>query len=143
MLRLAVVISGESGAGKTEATKLILQYLSEVAGSESGVEQEILESNPVLEGAVADLCAEFSIHELARTAFGNAKTVRNNNSSRFGKWLEVCLLPHLALLTVRIRVRRFGSIAPVASTERRSSTTCSRKRAWCSRRKTNEAVSVV
>ncbi|KAI9680100.1 MAG: class II myosin [Caeruleum heppii] len=70
-----VIISGESGAGKTEAAKRIMQYIANVSeGKDSSIQKikdMVLATNPLLE------------------SFGNAKTLRNNNSSRFGKYLEL------------------------------------------------------
>lgn len=78
--RQCVIISGESGAGKTEASKQIQNYIAAVSGgggnpahaaAVESVKHIFLQSNPLLE------------------AFGNAKTLRNNNSSRFGKYFEL------------------------------------------------------
>lgn len=70
----SLLITGESGAGKTENTKKVIQYIASIAGRAGGqgkLEQQLIELNPFLE------------------AFGNAKTCRNNNSSRFGKFIKL------------------------------------------------------
>ncbi|KJH45354.1 myosin head [Dictyocaulus viviparus] len=77
----SMLITGESGAGKTENTKKVISYFAMVGASQTkktkkdkssaSLEDQIVQTNPVLE------------------AFGNAKTVRNNNSSRFGKFIRI------------------------------------------------------
>ncbi|EGD72824.1 MYO1C protein [Salpingoeca rosetta] len=74
LLDQCILISGESGAGKTEASKKILQFLAQTSvntGKAGNIRDRLLQSNPILE------------------AFGNATTIRNDNSSRFGKYMEV------------------------------------------------------
>ena len=72
----SIVISGESGAGKTEAAKMILPYLTSRAAASEGpngdcLDARVMQTNPIFE------------------SFGNAKTLRNHNSSRFGKFIRL------------------------------------------------------
>ncbi|CAM9142326.1 unnamed protein product [Ectocarpus sp. 6 AP-2014] len=68
----SIVVSGESGAGKTETSKIILTFLTHRSvGGVASLDQKVVDSSPILE------------------SFGNAKTLRNNNSSRFGKFLKL------------------------------------------------------
>uniref|UniRef100_H2ZQ86 Myosin motor domain-containing protein n=1 Tax=Ciona savignyi TaxID=51511 RepID=H2ZQ86_CIOSA len=69
----SIIVTGESGAGKTVSAKYTMRYFASVGGSgdESTVEQKVLASNPIME------------------AIGNAKTTRNDNSSRFGKYIQI------------------------------------------------------
>lgn len=67
----SVIVSGESGAGKTVSAKFAMRYFASIAGSDSNIESRVLASNPIME------------------AIGNAKTVRNDNSSRFGKYIQI------------------------------------------------------
>jgi len=78
LVNQSLLVSGESGAGKTETTKIVMRFIASVARSGSAeasegpaMHERVLQSNPILE------------------AFGNAKTMRNENSSRFGKFIEL------------------------------------------------------
>lgn len=94
----AIIVSGESGAGKTESTKYILRYLCDLWGSTAGpIEQKILDGMFhnlvifILKSSLGDFYQNNTIFVAnpVLEAFGNAKTTRNNNSSRFGKFIEV------------------------------------------------------
>ncbi|CAI2032040.1 hypothetical protein SEUBUCD646_0H03520 [Saccharomyces eubayanus] len=90
-----IVVSGESGAGKTVSAKYIMRYFASVEEENSTTiqhqvemsetEQRILATNPIME------------------AFGNAKTTRNDNSSRFGKYLEILFDKETSIIGARIR----------------------------------------
>ncbi|XP_077994009.1 unconventional myosin-Va-like isoform X2 [Glandiceps talaboti] len=71
----SIIVTGESGAGKTVSAKYAMRYFAAVGGgageSETQMEKKVLASNPIME------------------AIGNAKTIRNDNSSRFGKFIEI------------------------------------------------------
>jgi len=93
-----IVVSGESGAGKTVSAKYIMRYFATrespdqpgkrakgIADAMSETEEQILATNPVME------------------AFGNAKTTRNDNSSRFGKYIEIMFDKRTEIIGARIR----------------------------------------
>ncbi|KIJ29859.1 hypothetical protein M422DRAFT_268637, partial [Sphaerobolus stellatus SS14] len=94
-----IIVSGESGAGKTESAKLIMRYIASVnpptakgktrakssIDESSEVEQQMLATNPILE------------------AFGNAKTTRNDNSSRFGKYIQILFDGKQEIVGARVR----------------------------------------
>lgn len=89
----SILITGESGAGKTENTKRVIQYLTAIAGSQAStgnslaveaLEHQILQANLILE------------------AFGNAQTVRNDNSSRFGKFVRIRFSEHGSIMGAKI-----------------------------------------
>ena len=89
----SIIISGESGAGKTEATKVIMSYLARIATMDSKNKPQSQPSSPVLEKLRTSDSA-LKLGELEQRvlntnpileSFGNARTLRNDNSSRFGK----------------------------------------------------------
>jgi len=81
----SILVSGESGAGKTETTKICMNCLAALSQSSGGITDAALESSFLLE------------------AIGNAKTVYNNNSSRFGKWMAVHFDKGNKILACKIR----------------------------------------
>ncbi|XP_063701716.1 unconventional myosin-Va [Culicoides brevitarsis] len=81
---ISIIVSGESGAGKTMSAKYAMRYFAAVGGNDSQthIERKVLASSPVME------------------AFGNAKTTRNNNSSRFGKFTQLLFTNEMSVMSL-------------------------------------------
>jgi myosin V len=81
---ISIVVSGESGAGKTVSAKYAMRYFAAVGGSEdeTQIEKKVLASSPIME------------------AIGNAKTTRNDNSSRFGKFTKLIFVNDISVMTL-------------------------------------------
>ncbi|XP_078360518.1 unconventional myosin-Va-like [Oculina patagonica] len=86
-LNQSIIVSGESGAGKTVSAKYAMRYFASVGGAstETQIEKKVLASNPIME------------------AIGNAKTIRNDNSSRFGKYLEISFDKNYHIIAAHMR----------------------------------------
>ncbi|XP_040013445.1 unconventional myosin-Vb isoform X4 [Xiphias gladius] len=83
----SIIVSGESGAGKTVSAKYAMRFFATVGGSstETNVEEKVLASSPIME------------------AIGNAKTTRNDNSSRFGKYIQIGFSRHYHIIGANMR----------------------------------------
>ena len=111
----SILVSGESGAGKTVSSKIIMQYLAALSKRSSGessisgdstdasgnsdIEQQVLQSNPILE------------------SFGNARTIRNDNSSRFGKYIQIQFSNRGALVGASIETYLLEKVRIITQSE--------------------------
>ncbi|THG13573.1 hypothetical protein TEA_007836 [Camellia sinensis var. sinensis] len=125
----SILVSGESGAGKTETTKMLMRYLAYLGGRKGTegrtVEQQVLEK---IYGFCMDIFCGFVIDILVYQmqsnpvleAFGNAKTVRNNNSSRFGKFVELQFDKHgkISGAAIRTYLLERSRVCQISDTER-------------------------
>lgn len=111
----SVIVSGESGAGKTEATKMLLRYIAQMcanvaaayAGFSSEGASEIRHRKSIQQAATRDVESDSLEEKIMSTnpvleAFGNAKTHRNDNSSRFGKWISLEVSSHPIIVGAKI-----------------------------------------
>jgi myosin heavy subunit len=105
---ISLLISGESGSGKTETSKYLLTYLThagtlanEAEDDNGQIMDRIMQSNPILE------------------AFGNAKTIKNDNASRFGKFIDLTFTDSGALIGGQIQVYLLENVRVVNRQVRR------------------------
>lgn len=95
----SIIISGESGSGKTEASKLVIKYYLSGIKEDNEISNTLWDSNFILE------------------AFGNAKTLKNNNSSRYGKYIKIELNEHQNIVSSSIEIFLLENIRVVSQEE--------------------------